>query len=172
LGKISSYNCLFNYTELIKYAPFLLLIILHLFGGFLAYFSILFSAIYTFYYISFSKKIDLYVIFLLLFVGVCIGMNSEDSSIALNVPIYNNFINVIIIGPVSVSTKLAACLAIPFRLLFTFKQNNEKFKVLIWNLAVVFSILGLFLAFFSGSQNNSGLTVGFRIILTLSLIHI
>jgi hypothetical protein len=170
LEKVDNNINIFNYYDLIKYVPFYLLILLHLLGGPLAYFAIISSSIYTFYYLTFYKKIDLYVIFLLLFVGVCIGMNSEDSSIALNVPIYNKFINVLLIGPVALSTKLAACLAIPFRLVLTFKRNNEKYKIYIWYLMLFFSIIGLFLAFFSGSQNNSGLTVGFRIVLSLGVI--
>lgn len=160
-------------SELKKYGIFYLLILLHLFGGVIAHAAIIISSCYAFYYFSFKKDIDLYVVFLLLYTNICMGQNSDaEDVISINVGLYSLFQNVLIIGPIALSTKFAFALATPIRA-FIYIKNKKSYGLLaVWYLAVLFSIIGLFLSVGSAQENKAGLTVGFRIALTMGVVLI
>lgn len=101
------------------------------------------------------------------------GQNSEAENVSnINVGIYALFKNVLIIGPIALSTKFALALATPIRALLNIEKVKSYGLLAIWYLAVIFSIIGLFVSFTSGQENKAGLTVGFRIALTMGIILI
>ncbi|WP_433833720.1 O-antigen ligase family protein [Flavobacterium anhuiense] len=158
-------------ADLKKYGMLYVLIFLHLFGGVIADFAIIVSSFYAFFYFSLKKEIDLYVVFLLLYTNICMGQNSDAENVSnINVGIYALFKNVLIIGPIALSTKFAFALAVPVRALLNFAKTKPYWLVGIWFLTVLFSIIGLFISFFSGAENKAGLTVGFRIVLTMGVV--
>lgn len=158
-------------ADLNKYGVFYFLILLHLCGGMIANMAIIVSSCYAFYYFSFKKDIDLYVVFLLLYTGICMTPNSDAENISnISIGAYALFKNVLIIGPIALSTKLAFSLATPVRALLNFRKSRPYWLVVLWYIIIVFSIIGLFLSFFSGVENKSGLTVGFRIALTMGVV--
>ena len=160
-------------ADLKKYGVLYFLIILHLFGGIIANVAIILSSCYAFYYFCFRKEVDLYVVFLLLFTGICMGQNSESENVSnINVGIYALFKNVLIIGPIALSTKFAFALATPVRALLNLGKTKSYWLLGLWYLVILFSIIGLFLSFFSGQENKAGLTVGFRIALTVGVVLI
>lgn len=160
-------------ADLKKYGGLYFLILLHLCGGVISNFAIIISSIYAFYYFCFKKEVDLYVVFLLLYTNICMGQNSDAENISnINVGIYALFKNVLIIGPIALSTKLAFALAVPVRAVLNFSKTKPYWLFSLWSLAVLFSIIGLFLSFFSGAENKAGLTVGFRIALTMGVVLI
>lgn len=161
------------FTDLKKYGGLYFLILLHLCGGIVANIAIIISSLYAFYYFCSKKEVDLYVIFLLLYTNICMGQNSEAENVSnINVGIYVLFKNVLIIGPIALSTKFAFVLATPVRVLLNLGKTKSYWFLALWYLAILFSIVGLFLSFFSGYENKAGLTVGFRIALTMGVVLI
>ena len=160
-------------TELRKYGVFYFLIFIHLLGGLIADFAIIVSSVYAFYYFCLKKEIDLYVVFLLLFTSICMGQNSYIENVSnINVGIYDLFKNILFIGPIALSTNLALALAVPVRILLNLKRNKTYCFISIWYLALFLAVISLFSAFFSGLENKSGLTVGFRIVLTMGVLFL
>lgn len=160
-------------ADLKKHGVFYVLIILHLLGGIIADFAIIVSSCYAFYYFCFKKEVDMYVVFLLLYTNICMGQNFEAENVStINVGLYALFKNVLIVGPIALSTKFAFALATPVRALLNFGKTKPYWLLVLWYLAVLFSIIGLFLSFLSGEENKSGLTVGFRIALTMGIVLI
>lgn len=158
-------------ADLKKYGGLYFLILLHLCGGIIANLAIIISSCYAFFYFCFKKEVDLYVVFLLLYTNICMGQNSDAENISnINVGIYAFFKNVLIIGPIALSTKFAFALAVPVRALLNFAKTKPYWLFGVWSLTVLFSIIGLFLSFFSGAENKAGLTVGFRIALTMGVV--
>jgi hypothetical protein len=154
-----------------KYGFFFFLILLHLIGGSVANAAIIVSSCYSFFYFSFKKELDLYVVFLLLFTNICMGQNSEAENVSnINIGVYNNFLNVLIIGPLALSTKFAFALAVPVRVLMNITKAKSYFSLLLWFFIIFTSLVGLFLSFSSGVENKAGLTVGFRIALTMGVV--
>ncbi|UKJ08251.1 O-antigen ligase family protein [Solitalea lacus] len=101
------------------------------------------------------------------------GQNAEaENVLSINVGIYALFKNVLIIGPIALSTKLAFALATPVRAILNLEKTKPYWLLALWYLAVIFSIIGLFVSFFSGLENKAGLTVGFRIALTMGVVLI
>jgi hypothetical protein len=101
------------------------------------------------------------------------GQNSEAENVAnINIGIYAFFKNVLIIGPIALSTKLAFALATPIRGLLNLEKKKTYWLLTVWYLAILFAIIGLFISFTSGQENKAGLTVGFRIALTLGILLI
>jgi len=144
---------------------------MHLLGGMIANIAIIVSSCYAFYYFCFNKEVDLYVVFLLLYTGICMGQNFEVENISsINVGIYYLFKNVLIIGPIALSTKFAFALAVPIRALLNLKRNKTYWLLALWYLALFFVLISLFVSFTSGHENKSGLTVGFRIALTMGIL--
>lgn len=160
-------------VDLKKYRALYLLILLHLFGGIIANIAIIVSSCYAFYYFCFKKEVDLYVVFLLLYTGICMGENSDSEYISnINVGLYSLFKNVLIIGPIALSTKFAFALATPIRALLNLEKTKPYWLLSLWYLTILFSLIGLFSSFFSGQENRAGLTVGFRIALTMGVVLI
>lgn len=160
-------------TDLKKYGFLYFLILLHLFGGVIASFAIVVSSFYAFFYFCFKKEVDLYLLFLLLYTNICMSPNSDTEGVVyINVGIYAWFKNVLIIGPIALSTKFALALATPIRALLNLERAKPYWLLALWYLVIIFSIIGLFLSFFSGTENAAGLTVGFRIALTIGIVLI
>ncbi|MFL9831933.1 hypothetical protein ABS764_13860 [Flavobacterium sp. ST-87] len=160
-------------ADLKKYSVLYFLIVLHLCGGIIANFAIIVSSCYAFYYFCFKKEVDLYVVFLLLYTGICMGQNSEAENVSnINVGLYTLFKNVLIIGPIALSTKFAFALATPVRALLNLGKTKSYWMLALWYLVILFSIIGLFVSFFSGQENKAGLTIGFRIALTMGVVLI
>ncbi|TDO21973.1 hypothetical protein [Pedobacter duraquae] len=158
-------------TDIRKYGVLYFLIMLHLFGGGIANAAIVVSSVYAFIYFVFKREVDLYVVFLLLFTNICMGQNSDAENVSnINVGIYNNFKNVLILGPLALSTKFTFVLAIPFRALINITKSKNYFLLAGWYLLILLSLIGLLMSFTSGIENKSGLTVGFRIALTMGVI--
>lgn len=158
-------------ADLKKYWFLYFLILLHLLGGIIANVAIIVSSCYAFYYFCFRKEVDLYVVFLLLYTNICMGQNSEAENVSnINVGVYTLFKNVLIIGPIALSTKFAFALATPVRALLNLEKTKSFWVLMLWYLAVLFSIIGLFVSFASGQENKAGLTVGFRIALTMGIV--
>ncbi len=157
--------------ELREYGLFYIGIAMHLFGGILGNIAILASSGYAFYYFSTKKEINIYKVFLLLYPSICMGENSYlENSVSINVGIYKFLKNVLFIGPIALSTKLALGLALPVRFLLYLKASNFSFPKAIWFLLVFTTLYNLLLSFFAGTSNGSGLTVGLRIVLILGVL--
>ncbi len=154
-----------------KYGIPLFLIILHFCGDFINYVAIICSSIYlAIYYLS-KSKVDLYKIFLLLVPSIIfkdkLEFSDADLIFSSNLPkIYNT----IIIGPLALSSRFIFSLSVPIKLLLTFNKNKDRLLVLLWFFSVALSIIGLYYSYFSNSENSSGLTVGFRIALSLGIV--
>lgn len=156
-----------NYS---KYFGLIILIIAHFFGESLANLAIVVSSIYAFYYFIFKKEVDLFVLFLLLFPSICLVEINQNTN-SLTRLLLANFHNVFIIGPLALSVKLALALAVPFKLLFySTKRIYEYVLLFLWIILVLFSIYGLFLGISIGNENPAGLTVGFRIALSIGVL--
>ncbi len=149
--------------EFKKYGVFYILILLHFPGGVISNVAVLVSSIYSFYYFSTKKHIDLYLIFLLLFTNIALGNSGEEST-------GNNFLtalfnNVVVLGPLAISTKFFFVLAIPFRIVIYKRDLKVNYLFILWLLIVLFSLIGLLYSYINGAENKSGLTVCFRIAL-------
>jgi hypothetical protein len=155
-----------------RYWVYYFLILLHFFGNFINIIAIFSTSIWLFFYIITEKKIDLYVIFLLLVPSIIFKDSGEfiDSDLDY-LPIVNGISNVFIIGPLAMSTKLSFCIAIFIRSLLN-KNNFINIKYLIFLFFVVTALISLFTSYFSSNSSPSGLTVGLRIILTFSVLFL
>jgi len=107
-----------------KYSFSIILILLHFCGDIVNYFAILLSSLYLFYYFLSKSKVDLFKIFLLLVPSVLFKDKLEfidaDFSFATYLPkIYNT----IIIGPIALSARFILALAVPIKLILTFKKK-------------------------------------------------
>lgn len=148
------------------------LILLHFVGGITSNLAILVTSLWIFFYIVFKREWDIYFIFLLIIPTIVFtkGINLSDSQ--ADTTFFHNFKNVWIIGPFALSSSFAMALAIPIRLIIDFGRSNFKFLTIILFINLILAICGLALAVYSGEQNPSGLTVGFRIVLAIGAILI
>jgi hypothetical protein len=156
--------------EFKKYGVFYILILLHFPGGVISNVAVLVSSIYSFYYFATKKHIDLYLIFLLLFTNIALGNSGEEST-------GNNFLtalfnNVVVLGPLAISTKFFFVLAIPFRIVIYKRDLKVNYLFILWLLIVLFSLIGLLYSYINGAENKSGLTVGFRIALVFGIFFL
>jgi hypothetical protein len=158
------------FLDLKKYGIFYFLILLHFVGGSVTNMVVILSSLYSFFYFSTRKSIDLYTIFLLLFTNIALGNGADEFS--SNVSFISFFNNVVIIGPLAVSVKLFLVFSIPFRLYLLNKNLKINFYFIAWCFIVLFSFLGLIYSYVYGAENKSGLTVGFRISLLFGVFFI
>lgn len=145
------------------------------FGQFLD-FTIIISSLVLFVYFIFTPKIDLYFLFIfllprLVFSGSTWEHSSDNDSSFLwfTFPLIY-FKDTIILGPLALSNSLALSLAVPFRILFYFKRSNYSFLSSAWFISLILALIGLAFAVVIGLSNPSGLTVGFRIVLSIGAV--
>lgn len=151
------------------YALAYIVILAHFPGGFIANIAIIVSSLWAFGYFIIRKKVDLYLLFLLLIPSICFTPQSDPDSVSSSF-LLQNFQNVVVVGPLAVTVRLALALAIPFRMVMQFGRLRTLPLIGLWILCVLLSIGGLYLSFASGNENPSGLTVGFRIALSMGVI--
>lgn len=158
------------FLEIKKYGIFYILILMHFPGGIISNVVVLISSLFAFYYFIFKKNIDLYIVFLLLFTNIALGNSGEDA--AGNNFLTSLFNNVVVVGPLAISTKFFFVLAIPFRIIVYKKDLNFNLLFILWLFIVLFALIGLLYSYINGAENKSGLTVGFRIALVFGIFFL
>ena len=135
----------------------------------------LITSILAFSYVLFAKRLDIIVLFLFLipkFVIDDVGtLNSGDESTIWSLPL-ESYNSTFPFGFLMLSNSFSICLAIPFRLLIDFNRIRNKGLLLMWFIALFLAIGGLIISKFIGIVNPSGLTVGFRIVLSIGALFI
>tara|TARA_B100001248_G_scaffold89409_1_gene65958 strand:+ start:7806 stop:9161 length:1356 start_codon:yes stop_codon:yes gene_type:complete len=165
-----------------KFIGFILIVIS--FVPLLSYIGIIFGSFLISFLILYKKKIDISDLFILLFPFIAFASSdnyanyqNEVSNIGIITYIFypHNLINAntsFLIGPINVSVALVAVFAIFFRVNFNFFNSDKKFLILLWNFAILISIIGFFLAEYSGSKSPLGNTVAIRGILSLGVFFL
>lgn len=148
------------------------LLILHFIGGNIANLSILITSLWIFYYIIFVRNLDLYLIFLLLIPTIVFSEQNSLDSFSNNITLFSGFKNVWIIGPFALSSAFMMVLAVPFRCIIELRKTTPKFLTILWLINILMAFGGLIIALFLKTENPSGLTVGFRIALTIGTLLI
>jgi hypothetical protein len=136
---------------------------------------ILLTSITAFFYILFAKRIDVVLLFLFLLPKFVIddinGINSGDQSTFWSLPL-DNYNSVFPLGFLMLSNSFSICLAVPFRLFFNLKRIRNRGLFFIWLIALSLSLGGLIISKIIGIVNPSGLTVGFRIVLSVGALFL
>lgn len=162
-----------------KYKLELILGLIQLLGP-IAPIGVVFACVFTFYIIAFKKEIDLVSIFILLIPSIALRSAEEVLGLQINqfgeriwfqvfIP---SLVSSLKVGPVAISIRLFAALAVPFRIVYFIKSQNLKFFTILWVLCLYISIYGLFLTYSSGAGSVGGITIGLRIALALGAILI
>lgn len=146
------------------------LLLLHFVGGIISNIAILITSLWIFYYIVFVREWDIYLIFLLIVPIIIFTAEADPDAQTTSNILLRNFKNVWIIGPFALSSAFLMALAIPFRLFIDFGISKHKYLTITWLINLLLAIAGLVLAVITGEENPSGLTVGFRIALSLGAI--
>lgn len=149
----------------------IILIIGHMLGGIISAVSIVFISFLAFFYFILAKKLDIFTIFLLLVPNVVFELLSiypDENNVLLM-----NFNNVIFLGSFSISSKFFLALAVPIRLLF-FAKISHQYRILLalYIIILIISIISLFYSYSVGISNSSGLTIGFRSVLSLGVLFL
>ena len=148
-----------------------ILVVGHLFGGIISIFSILLISLLAFFYFVLAKKLDIFTIFLLLVPNILFELLSiypNDANLLLS-----NFNNVFFLGPFAITSKFFLALAVPIRLMFNKKNSVQATVVLNLYFIILFiSIISLFYAYLTGIRNSSGLTIGFRSVLSMGVLFL
>jgi hypothetical protein len=145
---------------------------MHFFGAYFNIIAIILTSTYILYYLIFNKKIDLYLIFLLLVPSIIFRDSREfvDSDLEY-LPIVGGINNVLILGPLALSSKLTFCFGVFIRS-FLNKSNYRNHSFLLYLFLVFTAFIALVSSYLSGGSSPSGLTVGFRIVLTFSVFFL
>lgn len=162
----------------------LLLILCQIVGGLPADIAILISFWWALIYFSFTKELDLVLIFLLLIPSIVLRNNPIENSVLIRFGISNygdstwlevampGLKNVLVIGSVAMSGKLGLALAVPIRMIYFYKKTDYPIFFILWFLVLIIAITGLSMAVFKGISNESGITVGLRIALSMGTIFL
>lgn len=158
-----------------KYLPEIFLLLLQ-FTPFAVVGTVM-ASIYIFYKVAFQVRLDILSLFLLLLPSIALKQNDIIFQISQNQFEDSGWLQVfiptlkssLIIGPLAVSPHLFAALAVPIRLIRFKKQVRIKY-VLLWTLALLISIYGLYLSQIHGHTSEGGLTVGLRIVLSMGVL--
>jgi hypothetical protein len=152
-------------------AVVLILIIGHLFGGFISTVSIFLISFLAFFYFIIARELDVFTIFLLLVPNILFELLSiypNEKNLLLA-----NFNNVIFLGSFSISSKFFLALAVPLRLLLCKNKTNQTKSLLtLYFIILSISIISLFYAYLIGISNSSGLTIGLRSVLSLGVLFL
>lgn len=135
------------------------------------------SSLYIFLKIGFSYKLDIFCLFLLLLPTIALNQNDILFQIGQNKMGESGWINffipslkdVVMIGPLALSTRLFAALAVPVRLVL-FRKQVKVGHFILWAFAFVISIYGLYLSASLGLTSEGGITVGLRITLSMGVL--
>jgi len=163
--------------KLIKYRLEFIFIILQVIEPF-GTIGLLLSSLYIFYSIAFKSKLDLISIFILFIPSIALGTSSVSRELGNEVQVAAKWIkiylpyikSIFIIGPIAVSVPFLAALAVPVRMLIFYRNNTNRLLTGIWILVLIISIIGTYLAVTSGKVSAGGLTVGFRIALSVGAV--
>jgi len=155
-----------------KYILVFIILLSYLFDGWINNFAIILSSFYIFFYLIIKKEYDLYLLFLLLLPCIAIGSYDSTNSVLTSSVSLRNINTNFILGPIVISTSFFAALAIPIKLLVELNKNKNKNVLVLWFISLILTILGLFISYFKGFENPSGLTVGFRISLTFGVFFL
>lgn len=143
--------------------------------------AIVIGFFYTLYLVGFKRKLDLLAIFIVLLPAICfrafeIDKNDLDANLShtnfLLEALISNFSNTFFLGSIAVSTKLAAVVGVPIRLLRTINVQMNPILLGIWFICLGISLLGLFQAVNMGIVNSGGITVGVRAVLAVGALLI
>lgn len=143
--------------------------------------AIVIGFFYTLYLVGFKRKLDLLAIFIVLLPAICfrafeIDKNDLDANLShtnfLLKALISNFSNTFFLGSIAVSTKLAAVVGVPIRLLRTINVQMNPILLGIWFICLGISLLGLFQAVNMGIVNSGGITVGVRAVLAVGALLI
>lgn len=163
-------------SVLIKNKAYLfLLLVLHFTP--LSLLSTIVQSVLIFYFIGFKKKINLFEIFLLLVPVIAFRSGNSNEKILIEtgsaglswISYYLPYLQgIIMIGPVAVSTKLFGALGVLVRILI----NYRKFSIqhFFWFVALVISIIGLYISVSNRLESAGGLTIGVRIVLSIGVL--
>lgn len=152
-----------------------LLLILHFTP--LSLLSTIVQSVLIFYFIGFKKEINLFEIFLLLVPVIAFrsGNSSEKNLIDTGtaglswISYYLPYLqSIIMIGPVAVSTKLFGALGVLVRVVLNYRKFSTQH--LFWYIALVISIVGLYMSVTNRLESAGGLTVGVRIVLSIGVL--
>lgn len=159
-----------------KYKVELLILALHLGGPTIGKLGVLFAFLYSLKLVGFTRSIDLVQLFLLLIPGMVLGIASEDQAVQESSGWFKVYIptlvNVFIIGPFALSAKLGMAFGVFFRLFLYLKRQTHFFIFILWIVALITSIYGLYLAKSLDLESAGGLTVGLRIALSIGAVLI
>lgn len=135
------------------------------------------QSVLIFYFIGFKKEINLFEIFLLLVPVIAFrsGNSSEKNLIDTGtaglswISYYLPYLqSIIMIGPVAVSTKLFGALGVLVRVVLNYRKFSTQH--LFWFIALVISIVGLYMSVTNRLESAGGLTVGVRIVLSIGVL--
>lgn len=161
-----------------------LLVIGQISGGLIADISVIIAFLVSFIYFSFTRKLDILLIFMFLIPSIVLrnihlrdgfflqfGYSDykEHTWLQFALP---NLKDVFMLGPVALSAKLGLALAVPVRLLKTFKNSSYRNYKVLWFMVLLIAIIGLILSVLKGIESDSGITVGFRIVLSMGTMFL
>jgi hypothetical protein len=84
--------------------------------------------------------------------------------------VYSQFNDVIYLGPIALSTRLVISIAIVVRLFLQHFRIIFSYMGLSWIIVLVLSVVGLILSIAKGIINEGGITMGFRIAMTMGML--
>lgn len=166
-----------------KYVLAYLLVALSFLGLYISYVSIIISSVWLFYHFVIRRYVDIYLIFLL--VLPAIGFSNVSVSDAITNPrselglmvgsqfwsfLYDRFNDVLFIGPIALSSRLVISFAVLTRLFVQHIQIITSFRGIGWVLALFLSVVGLLQSLSQGIVNEGGITMGFRIVMTMGML--
>ncbi len=117
------------------------------------------------------KRVDLYLIFVLLVPSIVFASTDPGAQDLGTTPgIFDHLSSVFFVGPIALSTRLVFSLAILIRVLLRFKQIHLRALTVGWLTAVALASIGLVYSVLAGNKNPAGLTVGLRIALSVGAV--
>jgi hypothetical protein len=117
------------------------------------------------------RNVDLYLVFVLLTPSIVFVSNDPDAQgLSGASALFDHFNSVVLFGPLALSTRLVLSLMLPVRVLLRYKQVRFRWLTVAWHVAVVLAAIGLVYSVMAGNKNPSGLTVGFRIALSIGAV--
>ncbi len=140
--------------------------------------AILIASMYIFYVVAFKKRLDFVSLFLLLLPSIALKGSEEVFRAGLNqyeqeswFQIYLPYLkNEFVLGPLAITPRLFAVLAVPFRVLKNINHQKNIFLLLLWIVSLGISIIGLYIAYHNGIKSPGGITIGLRIVLSLGVL--
>ena len=153
-----------------SYGAAYFLVALH-FGGAISGVAIAASCAWLFVHFVRRKRVDLYLIFVLLTPSIVFASTDPGAQDLATAPgIFDHFSSVFFVGPIALSTRLVFSLAILVRVLLRFKQIRLRALTAGWLTAVALASIGLVYSVMIGNKNPAGLTLGLRIALSVGAV--